>query len=101
MTELYELPWNEKIKDRSLYGRRPAKENEIGVGLGLAREYGLAVGGKMELLVNGRRETYEITEIFQTLSNYGNVLRMVTDDLDEFVETEGGHGDSQAHLLMT
>lgn len=47
----------------------------------------------MELLVNGRRETYEITEIFQTLSNYGNVLRMVTDDLDEFVETEGGHGD--------
>lgn len=93
MTELYELPWNEKIKDRSLYGRRPAKENEIGVGLGLAREYGLAVGGKMELLVNGRRETYEITEIFQTLSNYGNVLRMVTDDLDEFVETEGGHGD--------
>ena len=25
MTELYEIPWNEKIKDRSLYGTRPVQ----------------------------------------------------------------------------
>lgn len=93
MTELYELPWNEKIKDRSLYGRRPSAENEIGVGLGLAREYGFEVGEKIELLVNGENGMYEITEIFQTLSNYGNVLRMVTNDLDNFVEADGGYGD--------
>ena len=59
-TELYELPWNEKIKDRALYGGRPVKENEIGVGLGLAQ---------------------------------GNVLRMVTDNLDEFVAADGSYGD--------
>ncbi|MCH5264540.1 MAG: FtsX-like permease family protein [Lachnospiraceae bacterium] len=93
MTELYELPWNEKIKDRSLYGRRPDKENEVGVGLGLAGEYGLGVGEKIELFVNGKRGEYEITEIFQTLSNSGNVLRMVTNNLDEFVKEDGTYGD--------
>ena len=41
----------------------------------------------------GKKGGYEITEIFQTLSNSGNVLRMVTDDLDEFVETDGNYGD--------
>lgn len=92
-TELYELPWNEKIKDRALYGRRPDRENEIGVGLGLAQTYGLEVGEKIELLVNGIKGEYEITEIFQTLSNSGNVLRMVTDNLDEFVREDGNYGD--------
>lgn len=92
-TELYQLPWNEKIKDRSLYGRRPDKENEIGVGLGLAKKYGLEVGDTIELFVNGQKGEYEITEIFQTLSNYGNVLRMVTDNLDEFVKADGNYGD--------
>lgn len=93
MTELYELPWNEKIKDRALYGRRPDRENEIGVGLGLADEYGLEVGEKIELVVNGTKKEYEITEIFQTLSNSGKVLRMVTNNLDEFVKADGAYGD--------
>lgn len=92
-TELYELPWNEKIKDRSLYGRRPLRENEVGVGLGLAKKYGFETGDTIELLVNGKKGKYEITEIFQTLSNYGNVLRMVTENLDTFVEADGNYGD--------
>ncbi len=92
-TELYELPWNEKIKDRSLYGRRPVRENEIGAGLGLAQEYGFEVGDKIELFVNGKAGEYEITEIFQTLSNSGKVFRMVTDNLDEFVKADGRYGD--------
>lgn len=89
-TEVYELPWNEKIKDRSLYGRRPLNENEVGIGLALAREYGLEVGEKIELAVNGEKKTYEITGIFQTLSNYGNIMRIVTNDLDWFVKADGG-----------
>lgn len=93
MTELYELPWNDKIKDRVLYGRRPDRENEIGIGLGLADEYGLKVGEKIELVVNGIKKEYEITELFQTLSNSGKVLRMVTDNLDEFVKADGTYGD--------
>lgn len=93
VTELYELPWKEKVKDKSLYGRRPLKENEIGVGLALADEYGLEVGEKIELFVNGEKKTYEITGIFQTLSNYGNVIRMVTNNLDQFMEKDGGYGD--------
>ena len=99
MTELYELPWNEKIKDRALYGRRPIMENEIGVGLGLANEYDLTVGKKIELVVNGKKGEYEITEIFQTLSNSGNVLRMVTDDLDGFVAADGNYGDYMLVLM--
>lgn len=92
-TEVYELPWNDAVKDRSLYGRRPLKENEIGVGLALAREYDLEVGEKIELVVNGEKKTYEITGIFQTLSNYGNIMRMVTNDLDQFVGADGAYGD--------
>lgn len=92
-TELYELPWNEKIKDRSLYGSRPEKENQIGVGLGLAEEYGFEVGDTIQLSVNGKEGEYEVTEIFQTLSNSGKVFRMVTDDLDEFVKADNRYGD--------
>ncbi len=91
--ELYELPWNEKIKDRSLYGRKPEKEGEISVGITLAEEYGLEIGETMELFVNGKKKGYEITGIFQTLSNSGRVIRMVTDDLDRFMEADGGFGD--------
>lgn len=76
VTELYELPWNDKIKDKSLYGRRPVQENEIGVGLALAEKYGFDVGENIELFVNGEKKEYEITGIFQTLSSYGNVIRM-------------------------
>ena len=93
VTELYELPWNEKIEDKSLYGRRPQKEGEISVGVTLARQYGLEAGEKMELYVNGEKKQFEITGIFRTLSNYGNVIRMVTDDLDQAVEADGGSGD--------
>ena len=93
VTELYELPWNEKIEDKSLYGRRPQKEGEISVGVTLARQYGLEAGEKMELYVNGEKKEFEITGIFRTLSNYGNVIRMVTDDLDQAVEADGGSGD--------
>lgn len=92
-TELYELPWNEKIKDQSLYGRRPQKEDEISVGMALAEEYGLQIGETMELFVNGKKKEYEITGIFQTLSNSGKVIRMVTNHLDQFVKAEGGFGD--------
>ncbi len=93
VTELYELPWNEKIEDRSLYGRRPREEDEISVGLTLAEEYGLTIGETMVLFVNGEKKAYEITGIFQTLSNSGKVIRMVTDDLDRFMEAEAGFGD--------
>lgn len=93
VTEVYELPWNDKIKDRSLYGRRPVRENEIGIGLALSREYGLNVGDQIELMVNGETKQYIITGIFQTLSNYGKIIRMVTDDLDQFVRPNGAYGD--------
>ena len=43
--------------------------------------------------MNGERGEYEITEIFQTLSNSGKVLRMVTNNLDEFVKADGNYGD--------
>ncbi len=92
-TEVYELPWNDEIKDRTMYGRRPQKEDEIGVGLTLAEEYGLEIGEKIELAVNGEKKEYEITGIFQTLSNYGNIIRMVTNDLDQFVKSDGKYGD--------
>lgn len=93
VTEVYELPWNDEVEDRSLYGRRPLKENEISIGLALAREYGLEVGENIELVVNGRRAEYKITGIFQTLSNYGNVIRMVTGSIDQFVKAGGSYGD--------
>lgn len=93
VTEVYELPWDDEVKDRSLYGRRPLKENEIGVGLALAKEYGLEIGEQIELVVHGEKKTYEITGIFQTLSNYGNIIRMVTNDLDQFVSADGAYGD--------
>lgn len=93
VTELYELPWNDHIKDRSLYGRRPMKENEIGIGLTLAEKYGLQVGESIELTVNGEKRSYEITGIFQTLSSYGNVIRMVTENLDQFTRANDTYGD--------
>lgn len=93
VTELYELPWNEKIKDKSLYGRRPQEENEVSVGMAFAEEYGLEAGEKIELFVNGEKREYEITGIFQSLSNYGNIIRMVTDDLDQFVKADGVYAD--------
>ncbi|MCI8706402.1 MAG: FtsX-like permease family protein [Lachnospiraceae bacterium] len=93
VAELYELPWNEKVKDKSLFGRRPQKENEIGIGMALAEEYGLQIRETMELFINGEKKEYEITGIFQTLSNSGKVIRMVTDDLDSFVKGEKKSGD--------
>lgn len=92
-TEVYELPWHEKIKDRFLKGRRPLHEDEVGIGLALSQKYGLDVGESMELMVNGRKAQYKITGIFQTLSNYGNVVRMVTVNLDQFVRYGGAFGD--------
>ena len=91
--EVCELPWNDEVEDRSLYGRRPQQENEVGIGLTLAREYGLEVGENIELAVNGKKAEYEITGIFQTLSNYGNIIRMVTNDLDQFAGANGSYGD--------
>lgn len=93
VTEIYEMPWKNEGKDRSLYGRRPVKENEVGVGLSLAKTYGLEVGQKIDLMVNGSVKTYEVTGIFQTLSNYGNIFRMVTNDLDRMMEAGHGFGD--------
>lgn len=93
VTELYELPWNEKIEDKSLYGRRPWKEQEIGVGISLAEAYGLKIGESMELFVNGEKKEYQIVGMFETLSNSGKVIRMVTDNLDEFLKAEGSLGD--------
>lgn len=59
----------------------------------LAEEYGLEVGEGIELVVNGKQSEYTVTGIFQTLSNYGSVIRMVTEDLDQFVKASGSYGD--------
>lgn len=93
VTELYELPWNEKMEDQSLFGRRPQKEDEISVGTALAQKYGFEVGENIELYVNGEKKNFQITGIFRTLSNYGNVIRMVTEDLDRSLEADGTSGD--------
>lgn len=93
VAELYELPWNAKMKDQSLYGRRPRKEQEISVGISLAEACGLEIGDSMELFVNGEKKAYEIVGMFQTLSNSGKVIRMVTDNLDGFLAEDGGYGD--------
>lgn len=93
VTEVYELPWKDEGKDRSLSGRRPMKEGEISVGMALAEEYGLKVGDPIQLAVKGEKKEYIITGIFQTLSNYGRIIRMVTDDLDQFMKADGGFGD--------
>ncbi|MCI8418751.1 MAG: FtsX-like permease family protein [Lachnospiraceae bacterium] len=92
-TEVYQLPWKDEVKDRSLYGRRPLQEYEVGIGLALSQAYGFKVGDSMELLVNGKKASYEITGIFQTLSNYGNVIRTVTNDLDEFMKSNDSYAD--------
>ena len=51
------------------------------------------IGETIELMVNGEKNLYEITGIFQTLSNYGNIIRMVTSDLDQFVKADGKYAD--------
>ena len=91
--EIYELPWNANIEDKSLYGVRPQKENEISIGLALAEKYNLEIGNTMDLFMGGERKTYVITGIFQTLSNHGEIIRMVTDDLDQTKAMDGGYGD--------
>ena len=91
--EVYQLPWKDAIKDRSLYGRRPQGEGEASVGLALAKAYGLEPGGSIELVAGGQKRKLVITGVFQTLSNFGNIIRMGTEDLDGFMEHEDGFGD--------
>lgn len=88
---LYEIPWNPKVNHKFLEGRAPQKEDEIALGLGLVETYGLGVGDTMELFVNGKNRNYQIVGTFQTLANYGNIIEMVTENLDEFLEQ--GYGD--------
>lgn len=95
--EIYQLPWGEAIKDHALYGRRPQKEGEAGIGLALAKAYGLEPGGRMELVIGGQKQEFAVTGVFQTLSNFGNVIRIGVEDLDGFMEAEGGFGD---HMLV-
>lgn len=91
--EIYQLPWNQNIKDKSLYGARPQKEDEISIGLALAEKYDLEIGNTMDLFTGEDRKIYTITGIFQTLSNHGEIIRMVTDDLDREKAMDNGFGD--------
>lgn len=91
--EIYQLPWNQNIKDKSLYGARPQKEDEISIGLALAEKYDLEIGNTMDLFTGEDRKIYTITGIFQTLSNHGEIIRMVTDDLDRKKAMDNGFGD--------
>lgn len=91
--EIYQLPWNQNIKDKSLYGARPQKEDEISIGLALAEKYDLEIGNTMDLFTGEDRKIYTITGIFQTLSNHGEIIRMVTDDLDRVKAMDNGFGD--------
>ena len=91
--EVYQLPWADAIKDRSLYGRQPQGEGEVGIGLALAKACGLGPGGSIELVVSGQKREFTVTGVFQTLSNFGNVARICTGDLDGFMKAQGGFGD--------
>ena len=61
------------MKDKSLYGRRPEKEDEISVGKTLAEEYGLHVGETMELFINGEKKVTENSEIICSYWRMGRI----------------------------
>jgi len=60
----------------NLRGRNPVQPDEISLCIGTSEDYGKTVGDTIELLMEGRRKPFQITGVYQDVSNMGQGFRL-------------------------
>lgn len=63
----------------NIEGCNPSESDEISLGVNTAKKYGVSIGEKFSLVINGKKLEFIITGIFQTASNTGNGYRLTAE----------------------
>lgn len=77
-------------------GVNPEGGDEISLGINTAKKYGVKVGDKFSVVINGKKLELNVSGIYQTVSNTGNGYRMTAETYDRF----GVEFDSNLYELI-
>ena len=86
----------------TLTGRNPLHKNEIAIGVNVARKFNKSVGDTIVAYIQGQRERYLITGIYQAIANMSNSARFTSDAIQPSANalplTEGSSLDCLVRL---
>ncbi|MED4401984.1 FtsX-like permease family protein [Metabacillus fastidiosus] len=68
-----------------LKGKNPRNKNEIALGINVAKKFNKDVGDILELYIDGKRQSFTITGIYQAISNMSNSVRIKSDVITAYL----------------
>lgn len=78
-------------------GRNPQTENEVAVGINFASENHVSIGDKIFITRYGEETELEIVGIYPSFKQYGDSIRFLTDDIQEFF---GNRADGYYSIVL-
>lgn len=66
----------DEIGFTTLQGRNPSNDNEISIGVNLARKYKIDIGDTIDLYIKGRKVTFLVTGTYQAIANMAFTARI-------------------------
>ena len=72
----------DEIGYKNLIGKNPKSPNEISIGVGIAKNFNKNIGDNLDLYLQGKKATFKIVGIYQSLANMSNSGRMTLSGLE-------------------
>ncbi|WP_366294817.1 FtsX-like permease family protein [Paenibacillus sp. AN1007] len=69
----------DEIGYQNVEGHNPASDNEISVGVNVARTLGIKSGDSLDIYIEGEKHTLTVTGIYQAIANMSNTGRITAD----------------------
>jgi putative ABC transport system permease protein len=82
--DVYQSPIPKNLQFKFVKGRNPENYNEIAVGLTFALNMGLNLGDSITLMMNLQEKEFIVVGIYPSITNFGQSVRFLTDDIIEY-----------------
>ncbi len=82
--EIYDKSIPVGLKFTFIEGRNPETANEAAIGINFAKRHNIGIGDRIYVLRNGEERAHSIVGIYPSFKEYGNSVRILTDDIKAF-----------------
>lgn len=86
--EIYDKEIPEGLEYQFIVGRNPQSYREAAVGMNFAKEHGIGIGDKIIVIRYGTETELTIVGIYPSFKEYGNSIRFLTEDIQEFFDNQ-------------
>ena len=86
--DIYDKSIPEELKYTFSEGRNPENTKEAAIGINFAKQNNIGIGDSIYMIRNGKEMKLNIVGIYPSFRQYGNSIRIITEDIKEFFKNQ-------------